>query len=480
MKKIKRRTFLANSAATAVVGLAGCASSEITNQKSRKHKSCKSKKPMKAGFASVKITPPVGTRMMGFGGRDVKHGSEGVHDDVYARALYLEHAGEKVLIIGYDLCLMSRALADRIKGAIGTQMEILPRQILLNTSHTHASACSGTWDSGGYVSPDRSFYDFLVRASVKAATGAKQSARKVTLHCGAGETKLPLSRRKIIDGIAKFRPNPDGIIYDRIPVCLFKDTAGKSVCLLFSISVHPSGIAGYQISADWPGPAMARLDKYLGKSASLFLQGVGGDSKAITIGRTGKWADYTWENSDEAGQIAATDTIKAIDKGLKQVEPDLYSAITETQWPLEPIPSRADFEAIVAKGPDQKKQRDRMRYKWAKLQLRRLAINGKLEKTANLLVHGIKIGKGLRILALEGEAVAEWGYFIEKFYGEGVTFPLGYSNGEGLYLPVTRQLPEKGYEVDSFHEYRFPSQLAPGMEDVVLKAMKQLRKQGIK
>ena len=42
---------------------------------------------MKAGFAKVKITPPVGTPMTGFGTRDYDPaGSKGIHDDLYARA----------------------------------------------------------------------------------------------------------------------------------------------------------------------------------------------------------------------------------------------------------------------------------------------------------------------------------------------------------------------------------------------------------
>ena len=54
---------------------------------------------MKAGFAKTRITPPVGTTMMGFGTRDMDHGCEGVHDDIYVRALFVEHGGEQALIM---------------------------------------------------------------------------------------------------------------------------------------------------------------------------------------------------------------------------------------------------------------------------------------------------------------------------------------------------------------------------------------------
>ena len=54
---------------------------------------------MKAGFARVNINPSIGTRMTGFGTRDRTRGCEAIHDDLYVRALYLEHAGKEVLIL---------------------------------------------------------------------------------------------------------------------------------------------------------------------------------------------------------------------------------------------------------------------------------------------------------------------------------------------------------------------------------------------
>ncbi len=104
-----------------------------------------------AGFAREKITPPLGTRMMGFGSRDCKQGCQGVHDDVHVRALFLEHKGERVLILAYDLCFVGREEADRFKGALGREFDLLPRQILINTSHNHVSPAVGTWYWAGYL-----------------------------------------------------------------------------------------------------------------------------------------------------------------------------------------------------------------------------------------------------------------------------------------------------------------------------------------
>ncbi|GAG22040.1 unnamed protein product, partial [marine sediment metagenome] len=104
---------------------------------------------------------------------------------------------------------------------------------------------------------------------------------------------------------------------------------------------------------------------------------------------------------------------------------------------------------------------------------------GKLPGSITLTAHGVRLGKGLRILGIEGEAVGDWGFIIEQFYGRGVTFPLGYTDGTGLYLPTSPMLPEGGYEVVSSWEYGLPAPLAKGMEDVVTKALTQLRERGV-
>jgi hypothetical protein len=73
------------------------------------------------------------------------------------------------------------------------------------------------------------------------------------------------------------------------------------------------------------------------------------------------------------------------------------------------------------------------------------------------------------LIATEGEPVSDHGLHMLSMF-PGVTFPLGYANGEAAYLPSSRMLSEGGYEVDSFWEYGLPSQFAPGMEDQLRQA----------
>jgi len=142
---------------------------------------------MRAGFGKANITPPVGTRMLGFGGRDRAEGCKGVHDPLYTRALYLEHGGERALILAYDLCFFSRETADRYKGALGRLLDLTPRQILINFSHTHAGANTGMWSYSDYTMPDIHYLRDLQAATLRAAEQAVDAAREADLFTPHGE-----------------------------------------------------------------------------------------------------------------------------------------------------------------------------------------------------------------------------------------------------------------------------------------------------
>ena len=415
--------------------------------------------------------------MMGFAGRDRERGCEGVHDELYVRALYLEHGGEEALILGLDLCLPCREDVDRYKGAIGRRMDMAPRRILLNASHTHSGPSVGRWAYAAYAALDRLYHDELELAVVAAACEAREAAVEVTLWAGETRSALPMSRRsKDEHGKVQFRPNPEGVVYDFLPVCLLRDSKGDAICLMFSVSCHPSNNCGHYISADYPGVAMELLDKHLGGPASLFLQGVGGDAKACVINRGDHWgtAPDTWGEIAEAGTMVAEEVIALLDAGLVQVEPEVRAHSVETRWPLAPAMDRAGYQVVIAE-PDSTE----LKRLWAGRQIERMDRGEQLAETVPVSVHGVQLGRGLRLIGIEGEAVAGLGFLIRNLYAGGATFPLGYTDGGQLYLPTEDMLDEGGYEVDSYYEYGYPAPLAKGFERTLTDALGRLRMWGV-
>lgn len=432
---------------------------------------------MKAGFAKACITPPPGTKMAGFWTRDREpRGAESVHDDLHVRALYLQHDGEEALLAGFDLLFFSRANADRLKGAVGRTLDLAPRNILINTSHTHSGPCVDTVSFNGLGMPDLDYMDDVELAFTAAAREARDGARDVSVWAGATRSRLPVSRRRPDGkGGVRWGPDPDGLVCDRLPVCLLKDEKGKPVCLLFSVACHPTTTSGWAISAEYPGVACARLDEHLGATCSLFLQGAGGDAKprVVADGPGGRWRNGDWGDVAAAGAGVAEEVIGSIQKGLRELAPALCSHLIETEWPLQSLPTRQDLERLL--GSD-----DEMKRRWVEYPLRLLDRGRELAARARLLAHGVRLAEGLRIVALEGELVGELGLKVVSRYPQGITFALGYSNGTGLYLPASHMLAEGGYEVESHLEYGYAAPLAEGVEKVIDNAVAALKEAGIR
>lgn len=78
------------------------------------------------------------------------------------------------------------------------------------------------------------------------------------------------------------------------------------------------------------------------------------------------------------------------------------------------------------------------------------------------------------LVATEGEPMAYHANVVLAAF-EGVTFPLGYANGEALYLTTTNMLQEGGMEVESYCNFGFASPLGPGSEAIFKQALRDTK-----
>jgi hypothetical protein len=171
----------------------------------------------------------------------------------------------------------------------------------------------------------------------------------------------------------------------------------------------------------------------------------------------------------------AKEVIQCAEAGLTRVEPDLHCGLIDMEWPLRPALDRAGYEGIAADS-----RVGDIKQRWAKRQTEKLARGWTLPAVAPITLHGIQLGKGLRLVGLEGEAVAGLGLLMLDFYkGKGVTFPMGYTDGAQLYLPTEAMLDEGGYEAVSYHEYGWPAGFAKGFEGILRDSLGQLRASGV-
>lgn len=424
---------------------------------------------LRAGFGMAEVNPWLGMPMEGLWQQE---GCRTIHDDLFVRALAMDDGRGQALIVGFDLLFFERALADRYKASLHRALGLTPERILLNTSHTHAGPRITRWAYGGEADP--AYLDKIEAGLLRAAAEAVRRLRSVRLEAGAGLTDMPVSRRvPRPDGKVYWGPYPPGEVCRALPFCFLRDRRDAVIALLFSVSCHPSMIHTPDISAEYPGAAMRRLNEHFRTGGALFLQGAGGDAKPCQIAAPECWRQGTWQDMEDAGRSVADALIRAAAAGLRPIAPELRAALIETRWPLAAVSGPAELEAIRDDG-----QTAEGRRAWARDCLHRLTRLGALPEAVGVLVHGLQIGRGLRLIGFEGELVGELGNLVLRRYRDGVTFPLGYTNGAQIYLPSSRQIPQGGYEVDNYWEYHWPAPLAGGTDGIVARAIRKLSQTG--
>src|SRR5258708_20571108 len=101
--------------------------------------------PLFSGAARVKLEPPVGLAMLGYGSRVGRNA--GVHDALAAQALVLRggavsDGANKVAIVGVDLLALRTRIADDIRQRVAASTDIPADSILVCATHTHSAPAS--------------------------------------------------------------------------------------------------------------------------------------------------------------------------------------------------------------------------------------------------------------------------------------------------------------------------------------------------
>ncbi|TAK58878.1 MAG: hypothetical protein EPO22_10620, partial [Dehalococcoidia bacterium] len=91
---------------------------------------------LRAGAAEAVITPPVGTLMDGYSGRE--GGAVGVHDDLHARALVVDDGNTSAALVSADLIGVDRRLVASVRERAASATGIPAANILVAATHTHA------------------------------------------------------------------------------------------------------------------------------------------------------------------------------------------------------------------------------------------------------------------------------------------------------------------------------------------------------
>ena len=93
--------------------------------------------PLYAGAARVKLDPPAGLAMLGYGNRVGVNA--GVNDDLAAQALVLSDGANKIAIAGVDLLALGIRIADDVREHVAASTGIPADSVLVCATHTHSA-----------------------------------------------------------------------------------------------------------------------------------------------------------------------------------------------------------------------------------------------------------------------------------------------------------------------------------------------------
>ena len=225
--------------------------------------------PLQAGWASRKITPPVGAPLGGYGARKDGMRSTGVRDDLYVRALALSDGTDTVVIVGSDMLIIPPNLSGAVRERVGAEAGLTANQVLFNASHTH---CGPGGFMPGMVSRlsggeyDPALIEALIQSFAEAIVEAKANLEPASLASG-GVDAPEYIRNRMRDGAP---------VDPELSFMLVKQADGDT-CYVASYSAHPTifGARMMEFSAEYPGELMRHIERETGADAHYLGGAVG-------------------------------------------------------------------------------------------------------------------------------------------------------------------------------------------------------------
>ena len=409
---------------------------------------------LRFGYYDCIINPPRNIGLAGYASR-ATHGfdNSGVHDDLYARALYLGSGDDKLIIITLDLCGLNEKSADAIRDDVSRKLKIPVENVMINVAHTHSGPQTSYPDPGNESSAVIDAYICDLRK--KIITISSQAAEfnfKGRIFHETFNARLFYNRRYITAGddgnrhakmLFTLWRNPwhdtNGIVDTNIPILVIERVdeesydpylaqAGMDRVVLFNVPAHPvvMGENSRYVSADYPGAARRCIEDTLGPGTrAMFLLGACGNVNPF----------FACQNNFKSVEVLGN----AIGYGI-------CAALSNRK--------KVDFDGLAAVSETIRIENE--------------------EKPRRIIIQTFKIGKAA-IVAVSCECFTELGIRIRGNSGFTQTLVATNSNGGGGYIPTSDTWDvEGGYELPIAIKSGFERGLLEKMGDIAVESLKKL------
>jgi Neutral/alkaline non-lysosomal ceramidase, N-terminal len=358
---------------------------------------------MRIGLAKVDITPRVGVELCGFG-PFLNRKSIAVRDRLWARAMAVEHAGRRVVIVSCDLLGLPHEATEAVWARVSERPGLAPHEVMITCTHTHSGPNTRPGLTG-WGECDPPYIELLPRRIAEAVAAAVEDmAEAELLHAESPCEGIGLNREQDRDAPPltevlreDWRPaKPE--LTDTTCHVLKVVREGRVRGFVSCFSCHPVVCCQRTryIHGDFVGVATNLVEREHPGSVGLFLQGAHGDINSCVV------------HKPEQEAMLALDVIVAryacaVRRGLDEARPlevgtvggALHeAAFTRRPWTAADVRRRLTDEEAKIVGADSD---DDGEYRMAvvrKLGLERILarIESGVDLASPVTLHGLRIG----------------------------------------------------------------------------------------
>jgi neutral ceramidase len=413
---------------------------------------------VKVAAAQIDITPDMQRRveLSGFVAREQP--ATGVHDPLFARALYVE-ADARLLWVNVDVIAFETDHAERLKARIGARFGLEAHEVLLSATHTHSAPATVRLLNCGEMDPE--YLAFLDQRILDAAAEALASTEDAELFVGEGHCELAIDRR----GKPTKHTDP------RLAVLGWRRPDGSFVAVLANYAMHNVAL-GHEnrlISGDMAGRAARRISAVLASGAPareraapvvLFTNGGAGNLNppAVTndVDQMERWGDELAQTALGALAAARPCPDARVRSALTTLTAN-YRAVTANE--VADVANR--HLGYVHGKPDPTSERLRAAIATWQAHMRARLSDSHAPAGEALPIQVVRIGPVV-FVALAAEPFSLVADELRRACPGPPIYVVGYANGSTGYLAPRSAYQEGGYETTgAFIFYDRP----PGLPD---------------
>ena len=401
---------------------------------------------LRAGAARRDITPAVGTLLYGYNPHQV---STSIHDPLHVTALALSSGSETTVMVTVASGDMQTEYTTSLRESASRASGVPFENILISATHTHSAPNVAGMEGWGGI--DEPYAENILRPRlVEAVCEAVAHLEPVTVGCGTTESYVGINRRQQLpSGAIELGQNPHGCMDPTMTVISFRNASGKGIFNLIHYGCHgTSAGCNHEISRDWSGVMIDRLEAETGVMTAFWNGAIGDIGPRLTNGKTVGDIRYT----EELGGVAAQDAIRAYRNigGYHPAALRLFHG--ELHLPYRELPTLAEVEEKLAayREPEKLINIQRLTYHhWCEVAetLRDPAAGRPAERVVPQTI--VSIGDAV-FIPFTCEVFSEITLRLREYSPYPHTLCLSNTNGYTAYLPSEDQICRGGYEVECF------------------------------